>query len=153
SGILSSHLYSDGKSWQLLYSPTTIQSSPFEKKGLRHDQPYLRMKGNDIFKLAVRSMSKAITKALKESGIGADDVSLLIPHQANIRIIKAMQERLKLPDERVFTNVEHYGNTSAASIPIALNEANKAGRLKKGDIVVLVAFGGGLTWACSVVRW
>ncbi len=152
-GILSSRLYSDGRSWQLLYSPSSTQKSPFEKKAARKDQPYLRMKGNEIFKLAVRSMNGAIEEALKEAGVTADDVSLLVPHQANIRIIKAMQERLNLPDERVFTNLASYGNTSAASIPIALDEASREKRLKRGSIIVLVAFGGGLTWASAVIRW
>ncbi|HLC17541.1 MAG TPA: beta-ketoacyl-ACP synthase III [Thermodesulfobacteriota bacterium] len=151
SGILSSHIHSDGRQWELLYAPGAIQPSPFETRPAV--APYLKMQGNETFKIAVRTMESAVAETLKRNGLKVDDVALVIPHQANQRIIKATRERLKLPDEKVFMNLEKYGNTSAASIPLALDEAARAGRIKKGDLVVFVAFGGGLTWASAAVRW
>jgi len=111
------------------------------------------MNGNETFKVAVKTMRDAVCEALEHNGLGIGDVSLLIPHQANIRIMNAMQERLGLGDEQVFSNIDRFGNTSAGSIPLALDEAVRAGRLKKGDILVLVSFGGGLTWASAAIRW
>jgi 3-oxoacyl-[acyl-carrier-protein] synthase-3 len=111
------------------------------------------MEGRETFKHAVTRMLEASQQALEMAGLTAADVSLVIPHQANARIISAIAERLNLPPERVFMNLDKYGNTSAATIPVALDEANKAGRLKSGDVILLVAFGGGFTWASSVVRW
>jgi 3-oxoacyl-[acyl-carrier-protein] synthase-3 len=111
------------------------------------------MQGNETFKVAVRTMGEAIKEALSESGLSASDIKLLIPHQANRRIINATRERLKLPEKKVYMNLDRFGNTSAGSIPLALDEAVKAGRVRKNDIIVFVAFGGGLTWASSAVRW
>jgi 3-oxoacyl-[acyl-carrier-protein] synthase-3 len=111
------------------------------------------MKGNETFKVAVRTMEETVREALEHNGLKPEDVSLLIPHQANIRIMNAIKERLGLPETSVFSNIEKYGNTSAGSIPLALDEALRADRIKKGDIVVFVAFGGGLTWASAVARW
>jgi 3-oxoacyl-[acyl-carrier-protein] synthase-3 len=111
------------------------------------------MEGRETFKHAVTRMLEAAQQALEMAGLTAADVSLVIPHQANARIISAIADRLNLPLDRVFMNLDKYGNTSAATIPVALDEANKAGRLKKGDVILLVAFGGGFTWASSVVRW
>ncbi|MCR4288047.1 MAG: 3-oxoacyl-ACP synthase, partial [Deltaproteobacteria bacterium] len=105
------------------------------------------------FKVAVRTMGAAIAEALASSGLSTEDITLLIPHQANLRIIDAMKDRLKLSDDKVFVNIDRYGNTSAGSIPLALDEAVRAGRVKDGDIIVFVAFGGGLTWASAAVRW
>ena len=153
SGVLSSNLYSDGRSWQMLYTPGPDRPNPFEKAAPKQGPACLQMKGNETFKLAVRSMGSAVADALKQSRLKPEDVSLLIPHQANIRIIKAMQERMKLTDDQVFSNIDRYGNTSAGSIPLALDEAVRGGRVKKGDVVVFVAFGGGLTWASTIVRW
>jgi len=110
------------------------------------------MQGNDVFKLAVRTMSECATEVLTSAGLTTDDVNLLIPHQANIRIIEAIATRLKLPAEKVFVNIEKYGNTSSATIPIALCEAFEQGRLKKGDVVVFDAFGAGLTWGAMVLK-
>ncbi|MFQ5735848.1 MAG: beta-ketoacyl-ACP synthase III [Thermodesulfobacteriota bacterium] len=151
-GVLSCHIHSDGRQWELLYTGSPCPPSPFEKPGA--GGPWtLKMNGNETFKIAVRTMGSAIKEALEENGLEPGDISLLIPHQANMRIINAARDRLKLPDEKVFTNLERYGNTSAASIPLALDEAVREGRIKEGDIVLFVAFGGGLTWASSVVRW
>ncbi|MBI5682032.1 MAG: ketoacyl-ACP synthase III [Deltaproteobacteria bacterium] len=156
-GILSSHLYSNGHYWKLLYTPSNLCSTPF--KDLLHsnscssETPYLKMEGNKIFKLAVQSMGEACQEALVSNHVTADDIAFLIPHQANIRIISATAERIGVNQERVFINVDKYGNTSAGSIPIALDELAHSGRLKSGDLLLMVAFGGGLTWASTLVRW
>lgn len=152
SGVLSCHTHSDGRQWEVLWAGNPFPPSPFDTES--KDGPWtLTMNGNETFKIAVRTMGSAIKEALDENGLEAGDVSLLIPHQANLRIINAAKDRLKLPDDRVFTNLHKYGNTSAASIPLALDEAVREGRIKAGDIVLFVAFGGGLTWASAVVRW
>ncbi|MEE9615013.1 MAG: beta-ketoacyl-ACP synthase III [Thermodesulfobacteriota bacterium] len=152
-GILSSHIHSDGRQWEMLYTPGNISTlNPFEKKG-HPKQPFLRMKGNETFKVAVRTMGQAAKEALERNGLTVEDIALFIPHQANTRIIKAIKERLKLTDEQLFSNIEKYGNTSAGSIPLALDEAVRAKRIRDGDIVLFVAFGGGFTWASGVVRW
>ncbi len=150
-GLLASHIHSDGERWEMLYVPGGIGPSPFEKRD--HVKPHLKMQGNETFKVAVRTIESALKEVMNSSGISIDDVTLLIPHQANIRIIKAVQSRLGLSDERVYSNVEKYGNTSAASIPIALDEAVRNGTIKEDDIVLFVAFGGGLTWASAALRW
>jgi len=151
-GVLSCHTHSDGRQWGVLYTGSPMPPSPFEPAAANESWT-LKMSGNETFKIAVRTMGSAIKEALDENGLKASDVSLLIPHQANLRIINAARDRLKLSDDRVFTNLHKYGNTSAASIPLALDEAVREGRIKDGDIVLFVAFGGGLTWASAVVRW
>ena len=151
-GILSSNVHSDGRHWEMLYTPGALQPSLFEEERSR-TIPYLKMQGNETFKIAVRTMEGAVTEALEKSGLKGSDITLLIPHQANLRIINALKERMNLSADRVYTNLERYGNTSAGSIPLALDEAVREGRVKDGDIVVFVAFGGGLTWASTVVRW
>lgn len=150
-GLLSSRIHSDGRQWDMLYAYTACPPSPFEHK--KQHTPFLKMQGNETFKIAVRTMGNAITEVLDENGLSAEDISCLIPHQANMRIISATRERLKLPEEKVFTNLHKYGNTSAASIPIALDEAVRGGRINPNDIIVFVSFGGGLTWASAAVRW
>jgi 3-oxoacyl-[acyl-carrier-protein] synthase-3 len=111
------------------------------------------MQGNEVFKLAVRAMEEAANEALEANGCTTADIDLFIPHQANRRIIDAIGKRLGLAHDKVFVNLERYGNTSAASIPLALDEANRAGKVKEGDIVLFDAFGGGLTWGSALVRW
>ena len=138
SDILSAEMKSDGSQWFALHCPVG------EK---------LRMKGKETFRLAIQSMGKASQKALEKAGITVDDIKLVIPHQANIRIIRALAERLNIPENKVYSNIHKYGNTSAASIPIAMYEAYKEGKLKKGDYVLLTAFGGGLTWGAVVLRF
>jgi 3-oxoacyl-[acyl-carrier-protein] synthase-3 len=150
-GILSSRIHSDGRKWEMLYAPGAGAKSPFGKKAA--STPYLKMQGNETFKVAVRTMESVMGEVLESNGMAPGDIALLIPHQANRRIINAMQKRLGLSDERVFMNLERYGNTSAASIPIALDEAVRGGRIKSGDIILFVAFGGGLTWAATLIRW
>ena len=111
------------------------------------------MKGNEVFKVAVRMFAESTADLLKQHGLTADDVDLFIPHQANLRIIEAAVKRVGLPMERVFVNVERYGNTGAASVYVALEEAVSAGRLKRGDLVLLAAFGGGFAWGAALLRW
>ncbi|MBE7414360.1 MAG: ketoacyl-ACP synthase III [Deltaproteobacteria bacterium] len=149
-GVLSCRIHSDGRHWDTLYCRASRPDNPFEKG---NEQPYLVMNGNETFKIAVRTMGQAIKEVMEDTGLKPEDISLLIPHQANMRIINAARERLKLPEERVYTNLDRYGNTSAASIPIALDEAVRDGKVKDNDIILFVAFGGGLTWASAAVRW
>jgi len=111
------------------------------------------MKGKEVFKLAVRVMDEAARDILEQHHLRADQISLVIPHQANLRIIEAISEYLELPMERFFVNVDRYGNTSAASIPLALDEARRTGRIKSGDLTLLVAFGAGLTYGSALIRW
>jgi 3-oxoacyl-[acyl-carrier-protein] synthase-3 len=120
---------------------------------LAERKPYIKMKGNETFKVAVRTLEEAVYETLKSAHIQSSDISLLVPHQANLRIIQAVAQRLGLPMEKVVLNVDRYGNTSAASIPIALDEAVRQGRVKDGDLVLFEAFGAGLTWASALVRW
>ncbi len=150
-GILSTHIHSNGKYRKMLYTPSGLSSNAPGKK-TRVDS-YLRMSGNETFKVAVRMMGEACTEAMQHNNITADDISLLIPHQANMRIIKAIRDRLGLSDEKIYTNVDKYGNTSAASIPLALDEVVKSGRAVANDLILFVAFGGGFTWASSLIRW
>jgi 3-oxoacyl-[acyl-carrier-protein] synthase-3 len=111
------------------------------------------MQGNEVFKVAVRSLSEVAQEALAANGMTTADIDLFIPHQANRRILEATAKRLGLGDKQVYINVDRFGNTSGASIPLALDEANRAGRVKDGDIVLLDAFGGGFTWASALLRW
>jgi 3-oxoacyl-[acyl-carrier-protein] synthase-3 len=114
---------------------------------------YIRMRGNETFKMAVRSIEEVCREVLDAAGLTCADVDWLVPHQANQRIIGAVGQRLDLPPERVYLNIERYGNTSSASIPIALDEAVRTGKIREGQIVLMAAFGAGLTWGASVVRW
>ncbi len=111
------------------------------------------MKGNETFKVAVRALEDVVQEALEYNRVKAEDIDLLIPHQANLRIIQAMAQRLKMPMEKVVITLHKYGNTSAASIPMALDEAVREGRIKENDLILFEAFGGGLTWASALVRW
>ena len=113
----------------------------------------IRMQGNEVFKHAVRSLTDVAREALAVNKLNPEDVDLFIPHQANIRIMKQVAERLEIPLDRVYMNIDRYGNTSSASIPVALDEANRTGRLKRGDVVLLDAFGGGFTWGAVILRW
>jgi 3-oxoacyl-[acyl-carrier-protein] synthase-3 len=132
---------------------TTVAAPRAIARQVLSERPHVRMNGNEVFRFAVRVMGEAAVEAVEKAGLSFADVDMLIPHQANLRIIDAAARRLDLPRDRVWVNVDRYGNTSSASIPIALCEAEAAGRLHAGDNVVLVAFGGGLSWAAGVVRW
>jgi 3-oxoacyl-[acyl-carrier-protein] synthase-3 len=156
SGILATYLKSDGTLDNLLYIPDGGTHAPCSHSNgdSRHrSNSCIRMNGNEVFKHAVRYMGDAAMRVIKEAGLTSDDVDLFVPHQANIRIIRATAERLKLPWEKVFLNIEKFGNTSAASVPLALDQAIREGRIKKGDNIVTVAFGGGLTWGAALIRW
>ncbi|MCD5414847.1 MAG: ketoacyl-ACP synthase III [Clostridiales bacterium] len=152
-GILSSCLGADGSKGDVLTQPAGGSRIPATHGSIKDKLHYIKMEGNEVFRFAVRIMGKAAVEALKLSNIKLEDIDFLIPHQANIRIIEAAAKRLNLSKDKVYMNLDKYGNMSAASVPVALDEASKKGLLKKEDIVVLVAFGGGLTWASTVVKW
>ena len=148
-GILSTHIKSDGRLWDLLYSEPGNQPPPESLNGLVTTPFHLRMEGNRLFKQAVPSMAHIAELALQKNGMTREDIHLVIPHQANIRILQAVAEKLKISMDKFFTNLEKYGNTSSASIPIAMDEAFRGGLMKEGDHVLLVSFGAGLTWGAT----
>ncbi len=152
-GILSSCLGANGDGWEYLYMPGGGSRIPTSEESVKNGSHFLQMQGKEVFKEAVKALQSSSLKAIEQAGITPDQIDLLIPHQANYRIIEVVRKRLELPEEKVFSNLDRYGNTSSASVPIALDEAVKSGRLKKGDIVVFSAFGAGFTWGASVVRW
>lgn len=152
-GVLSGVLGADGTGAPLLNVPAGGTREPLSPDVIARKRHTIQMRGREVFKFAVTIMGEVAVQALEKAGIPPEEVSLFIPHQANIRIIHAAAERLNLPMERVFVNVDRYGNTSAASIPIAIYEAWAQGRLKKGDLAVVVGFGAGLTWGACVIRW
>jgi 3-oxoacyl-[acyl-carrier-protein] synthase-3 len=153
AGILSSHLCTDGNHIELLYQPGFGAVNPASKEGLDARLPFLKMQGNEVYKFAVRMMTEVSNEALETNGYSCEDVDLFIPHQANLRILEATAKRLKLTDEQCFINVNKYGNTSAATIPIAMDEAYRGGLLKDGSLLLMAAFGGGFTWGGTLVRW
>lgn len=153
SGILSSYWKADGNLGELLIMPAGGVMKPASHETVEQDLHYLHMKGNEVFKYAVKQMGEAALMALKKAGIKREDIDYLIPHQANIRIIQATGRRLKLPEEKVFSNIHKYGNMSVATIPIGLHELKEEGKLKKGTDIVMVAFGAGFTWAAVVYRF
>jgi 3-oxoacyl-[acyl-carrier-protein] synthase-3 len=152
-GILSRYLKSDGTLGELLFRPGGGGIHPPDEQLLQDRSYYIKMAGREVFKSAVLSMAEACDIALKRAGLTGDDVDILIPHQANIRIIEATAKHAGIPREKVYVNIDRYGNTSAASIPIAFDECVRSGKIKKGTLVLLVAFGGGFTWASMAVRW
>jgi 3-oxoacyl-[acyl-carrier-protein] synthase-3 len=152
-GILSSVLGADGSGGDLLHMPAGGSRQPASHQTVSEGLHYLKMRGREIFRFAVRVMPAATRQVLHQAGLEFDDLSLLIPHQANQRITDASVKALGVPQDKVFSNVEWYGNTSAASIPIALCEAVEQGRIQRDDVVVFVGFGAGLTWAAAAVRW
>lgn len=151
--VLSAVMGSDGDQTDILVVPGGGSKCPITPENVDQRLNTISMVGREVYKYAVNAMKKACEDALKAAGITADQVSMVIPHQANIRIIEAIVDRLNIPMERTFINLDKYGNTSAAAIAIALDEANHSGAIKAGDIVLLVAFGAGLTWAASVIEW
>lgn len=152
-GILSTHLHSDGRLCDLIAVPGGGSRMPPSEKVITERLQYIKMKGNETFKVAVRTLEDVARETLAANHLSIEDVDLYVPHQANVRIINAVAERLGLPLEKVMLNMDRYGNTSAASIPIALDEAVREGRLREGDLVMLGAFGAGLTWASALIRW
>jgi len=152
-GILSHYLGADGDLTDLLYLPGGGSRYPTSKETVKQGLHYIKMSGSEVFKSAVRIMTDAATRAVCDAKLGCKDISLLIPHQANIRIIESVRKRIGLPQEKVYLNVAKYGNVSAASTIMALCEAVAEKRIKKNDIVVLVAFGAGFTWGSLVMKW
>jgi len=152
SDILSAYLGADGNYGDLLCIPGGGSRNPATHKTIDDRLHYMKMEGNKLFKIAVKTMADSVQKAIKLAGINCEDVKLIIPHQANIRIVEAVAKQLDVPMEKVFLNIQKYGNTSAATTPIALEEAIYEDKVKKGDIVVLVAFGGGLTWGATAIK-
>ncbi|ADU80385.1 ketoacyl-ACP synthase III [Helicobacter pylori] len=148
--ILDVQISANGNFSNYLYTPRTLKPTPFNAKE-EASEPFLRMKGNEVFKLAVKTLLKDVEMILEKNALKPEDVRLFIPHQANFRIIQAVREHLDFKDEQVVLTVHKYGNTSAASIPMAMCEAYEEGRLKKGDLMLLDAFGGGLTWGSALV--
>jgi 3-oxoacyl-[acyl-carrier-protein] synthase-3 len=152
-GILSVRLRTDGSYVKTLYVPAGGSRKPANPETVQNNEHTIMMNGKEVFKVAVRSMEEISRQALEEAGVGIDRVSLVIPHQANRRIIVALAERLGVPLEKVVVNVDKYGNTSAASVPVALDEAKREGRIKPGDVVLLNAFGAGFAWGAAVVKF
>jgi 3-oxoacyl-[acyl-carrier-protein] synthase-3 len=152
-GFLSFYLRADGGGKELLQIPAGGSRLPASHETVDQRLHYLQMNGAEVYKFAVRAVEDAITTALDRAGLTPDDVTLVFPHQANIRIIEAAAKRSSIPEEKWVNNIAEYGNTSAGSIPLVLNDAYEAGRLHEGDVYVMVAFGGGLTWGASVLRW
>ena len=152
-GILSSYLGNDGSKMDLLMLPGGGSRQPASHQTIDKRLHYIKMQGNELFKIAVMSMSEAAQRALKEAGLKCSDVDLVIPHQANIRILMAVAKKLGLPKDKIYLNIAKYGNMSSASTATALCEAVKEGRVKKGDIVLLDAFGAGLVWGACVIEW
>lgn len=152
-GILSSHLGADGKGGKLLELPAGGTLHPASKETIEKRMHYIKMDGKEVFKFATRNMVSSAKEALQKANMNIDHIDYLIPHQANIRIIKSTAKRLKMTPEKIYTNIEKYGNTSSASIAIALDEAVRGQMIKTNDIIVLVGFGGGLTWGAMVIKW
>ncbi len=153
SGILSQKLWADGSGGQFLTLPAGGSRNPASHETVENNMHFIHMRGRDIFKFAVRATGKAAKEVLSSAGLETADVDFFIPHQANVRIIEAAAKRLGLPPEKVLVNVDRYGNTSTASIPIALTEAVRCGKIKSGDHILMVGFGAGLTWAAAVLKW
>jgi 3-oxoacyl-[acyl-carrier-protein] synthase III len=152
-GVLSTHVKSDGRYWDLLYCDKGNNPPPESLKGLENAPFHLKMEGNRLFKQAVPCMANIAETALEQNGLTRENINLVVPHQANLRILQAVSDKLKIPMDKFFTNLQHYGNTSAASIPLALDEANREGRIQRGDHILLVSFGAGLTWGAAVLEW
>lgn len=151
--ILYTNLAADGSQADVLIMPGGGARNPASLESVQKRMHYIQFKGKEVFKLAINNITKLIIETAKKNNLKPKDIDLIIPHQSNLRIIEATMQKLGLPMEKAFVNIDKYGNTSSASIPIAIDEARKAGRLRKGNIVMLVAFGGGLTWGSSLIRW
>ncbi len=153
SRILSVEMQSNGKLGELLYFAGLGSEHPVGRDDFKPEYNYIQMQGREIFKHAIRNMVEISGKAMHKAGVSAEQITKIIPHQANLRIIEMLAKQFKKPMDQVFVNIDRYGNTSAGTIPIALDEANRTGFLEKGDLVLLTVFGGGLTWAAAVLEW
>ncbi len=152
-GLLGAYISADGGYGDLLQTPAGGSRMPSSFHTIENRLNYMKMEGSAIFKVAILTMSESLEKLLERCGLTKEDISLLIPHQANLRIIKGVARNLGLPEERLYINIENYGNMSAACIPVAIDEARRKGLIKKNDIIATVAFGGGLTWGANLIRW
>src|SRR4051812_2430191 len=152
-GVVSTHIGSDGNYSDILFMPGGGSRCPITAENAHMNLATIHMTGKEVYKQAVTAMLNAARKALAQAGLSIEDISCVIPHQANLRIIEAIADRLKIPLERFYVNLDKYGNTSAAAVAMALDEANRSGRIKPGDFILMVVFGGGLTWASTVIEW
>src|ERR1044071_1321837 len=152
-GVISTHMGSDGQFADILFMPGGGCHTPITRENVDKNLQTIHMSGKDVYKQAVIAMLAATQNVLDQAGLTIEDIACIIPHQANVRIIEAIADRLKIPIDRFFVNLDRYGNTSAAAVAIALDEANRTGRIKTGDYVLMVVFGGGLTWASTVIEW
>jgi 3-oxoacyl-[acyl-carrier-protein] synthase-3 len=152
-GVIATHMGSDGEFTDILFMPGGGSRFPTTPENIHQNLNTIKMLGKETYKQAVTAMSNAADRALEAAGLKYDDIACVIPHQANMRIIEAIAHRMNLPIEKFYVNLEKYGNTSAAAVAIALDEAHRAGRFRIGDYILLVVFGGGLTWASSVIQW
>src|SRR6195256_3442261 len=152
-GVISTHIGSDGDYTDILFMPGGGSRCPITRENADMHLATIHMTGKEVYKQAVTAMLNASQKALAQAGLTIDDIACVIPHQANLRIIEAIATRLKIPLEKFYVNLDRYGNTSAAAVAMALDEANRTGRIKHGDYVLMVVFGGGLPWVSTVIEW
>ena len=152
-GVIATHMGSDGQFGDILFMPGGGCRTPITRENADQHLQTIHMSGKDVYKQAVIAMLGASKIVLDRAGLTIDDIACVIPHQANLRIIEGIADRLKIPIDRFYVNLDRYGNTSAAAVAIALDEANRTGRIKAGDYVLMVVFGGGLTWASTVIEW
>jgi 3-oxoacyl-[acyl-carrier-protein] synthase-3 len=153
SGILGEEMHTEGTYSDHLYIPAGGTVKPTSRETVEAREHYIKMRGNELFKVAVRSMEEVSRRVLKKAGVSAEELDLFIPHQANQRITDAVQERLGVSPDKVYSNISRIGNTSSASIPICLDECVRSGRVKKGDLILMSAFGAGVTWGAVLMRW
>ncbi len=152
-GVISTSIGSDGQFTDILFMPGGGSRCPITAENVGRNLNTIHMSGKEVYKQAVTAMLSAAQKALQQSGLSIEDIACVIPHQANLRIIEGIADRLGIPLEKFYVNLDKYGNTSAAAVAIALDEANRTGRIKAGDFVLMVVFGGGLTWASTIIEW
>jgi 3-oxoacyl-[acyl-carrier-protein] synthase-3 len=152
-GVISTHIGSDGQYTDILFMPGGGSRCPITRENVDRNLQTIHMMGKEVYKQAVTAMLNAAKKVLDQAGLSIEDISCVIPHQANVRIIEAIADRLGISRDKMFVNLDRYGNTSAAAVAIALDEANRTGRIKPGDYVLMVVFGGGLTWASTILEW
>ena len=152
-GVISTHIGSDGQYTDILFMPGGGSRYPITRENVDLNLVTIHMTGKEVYKQAVTAMLRAAKKVLEQAGLSIQDIACVIPHQANVRIIDAIADRLGISRDKMFVNVDRYGNTSAAAVAIALDEANRSGRIKSGDYVLMVVFGGGLTWASTIIEW
>ena len=152
-GVISTHIGSDGQYTDILFMPGGGSRYPITRENVDLNLVTIHMNGKEVYKQAVTAMLRAAKKALEQAGLSIHDIACVIPHQANVRIINAIADRLGISRDKMFVNLDRYGNTSAAAVAIALDEANRSGRIKSGDYILMVVFGGGLTWASTIIEW